>query len=385
MSTWLVIRTHDGERLATINKAIRWELVRAENSEGWFTLILSGDTDRRLFGLDRLIEFYRKPSGGREVLLGVGFMRYWEWFEDSTGVEYVRCGGPDQMGIINRRLVANKKETEWALKEGPADDVIKEYFNEQFLNTTDRFGDIYYSRSSAISPDHLQIAPDESKGKTRATEAGWRRVGETLKEIAEATAYDSANTDGVSIYFDLEYIAPAKFVFKTWANLRGVDRTVTAGIAPVVFSKESGNLANPLLRWDYTEERNMMYGGGQGQGIDRLIDPENDQVRHNLSVWNYMEGFKDAREETTLLGIATRALEEMQRKLPFVEFTGDLLDTARFRFGVDWFYGDKVTVRYKGFSFDGIVSSFRVAVDSADVETITASVEIKEALEGNPG
>jgi hypothetical protein len=263
--------------------------------------------------------------------------------------------------------------------------MIKEIITEQFVNTANRFGDIYYSRSSALPTAHFSVAPDESKGRELQKAFAFRNVLTTIQEIAEASAWPTTDTlDGVPIFFDLEYTGPARFVFKTYANRYGVDRTVTGGIAPIVFSKDRANLGNPEMSYRYEDEKNMVYGGGQGTGSARVIDPENDQPRHNYSIWNYQEGFKDAREEDTTLGVATRAFEEMQRRRPFVDFSGSLLDTPRSRFGVDWGYGDWVTVRYKDFSFDGYVDSFYISVDKSGTEDIKATVNIQEAIEGNP-
>jgi hypothetical protein len=383
-NSWIVLRTHDGEYLAQFDKAIRWELARSTNSAGAWAIILSGDTDKRLFDMDRIVEFWREPVGGHETLLGVGFMRRWHFFESPDGAEFVRCTGHDQIGLLGRRIVANYKGTDYTKKSDYADDMIKEIITEQFVNTSARFGDIYYSRSSALSTAHFSVAPDESQGREIDKEFAWRNVLTTIQEIAEASQWPTRSMDGVPVYFDLEYTGPAKFVFKTYANSRGVDRTVSGGIAPVIFSVDRANLGRPSLDWRYDEEINMVYGGGPGQETSRMIDPENDQVRHNYSIWNYQESFKDAREATERPEVSFIAYTEMQNRLPYVEFSGDLLDTPRSRFGVDWMYGDEVTCRYKGFSFDGIVDGFLISVDQNGVEDIRASVKIIEAIEGNP-
>ncbi len=383
--TWIVERTSDGEQLAQISKSVRWELARTLNSQGWWSMIVPATFDRRLLAADRLMEFWREPTGGREHLLAVGFLRYWEYIEDSEGAQFIRMGGPDQIGLLNRRIVANVAGSSYTSKTDYADDMMKEIVDEQYINTANRFGDLYYSRSSAISPDHFEVAPNDSKGKELTKDFAWRRVLDVISELAEASAWPSkSGQDNFPIFFDNVYTGPAKFVFKTFFDQMGIDRTATAGTAPIIFSEESANLGNPALRFDYTDEVNMCYGGGQGQGSARTIDPENDQPRHNLSVWNYQESFKDARECETTLCVAQAARQEMQDKRPFVQFTGDLLDTPRTRFGVDWNYGDKVTIRYQGYSFDGWVESFRIAVDEDGRENLETSVNIFQAIEGRP-
>jgi hypothetical protein len=177
-------------------------------------------------------------------------------------------------------------------------------------------------------------------------------------------------------------------MFNTWADLRGVDRTIGTEIAPIVFSQESGNLSKPLLRFDYNEEVNFCHGGGQGQGDEREVDPENDEPRSQLSIWNRREAFQDAREcpagEAPTYCIANKAFDRMQSGRPMVLFEGDLVDTPTTRFGVDWFYGDKVTVQYRGYELDGRVDQFSVNVKEDGTEIIVARVSILEAIEGHP-
>jgi len=381
----LVLRTHDGEELTTLSNVVKWDFVRTANDIGWWTITLNADFPPEFLRIDNIIEFWRQPSGASEVLLGIGFLRYFEWKTDETGTTRLTIGGPDPIELLNRRLVQNYAETAPSQK-GPdyADDMMKEFVDEQFLTTATRLGDIYYSRSSALPSDHFSIAPDTSQGYANMSkQSAWRFVLPILQEIAEASW-----NQGTRIYFDLDYVGPATFLFNTWADLRGIDRTIGTSIAPIVFSQESGNLSKPSLRFDYTEEVNFVYGGGQGQGTDREVDPENDEPRSQLSLWNRREGFQDAREcptgEVPTYCIANKAFDRMQSGRPSVLFEGNLVDTPTTRFGVDWFYGDKVTVQYRGFELDGRADQFSVSMKEDGIETIVARVSILEAIEGHP-
>lgn len=375
----LMLRRHDGTPLTVLDNIIEWELVRVANDIGWWSCTLDARFDTRLLYNDNIMEFWRQPTGASETLLGVGFMRYWEWNTDLEGTTQLRIGGPDAIELLNRRNVQNKANSIYSSKSGKADDVIKEIVDEQYLSTSNRVGDLYYSRSSALPAAHFSIAPDTSEGEDVEYQFAFRKVLPVLQQLAA----DSWRK-GIAVYFDLEYPAPGVFLLQTWANIRGIDRRIGSG-EPIIFSQEAGNISEPLLRFDYTEEINFVVGGGSGTDDDRTLDPENDEVRSQQSIWNRREEFQDAREcGTTLLCIASRAFSRMQAGRPVVSFEGDLVDTPTHRFGIDWGYGDYVTVQYFGIELNGRVNQFQVNMDSDGLETVRARVSITEAISGSP-
>jgi hypothetical protein len=378
----IVVRTGDGILLGKLEGLQAWTFARQSNAVGWF-MVECADVDARWLGVDRILEFYRSPPGVAPVLIGVGLLRSWEWRRTDSGAIALRLQGPDQMDLIARRVVAyTDPEANWN-KSGPADDLMKAVVRENMgtLST-----DPWYNRGRAYDPDLFSVAPDEGKGRTVKKEFQFRNTLSVIKELADATTWPSADNNwvGVAVYYDVEYIGPARFLFKTYSPLRGIDRTLGTQVAPLIFSEEAGNLVEPALKFDYSEERNIIYGLGPGTGESRMVDPENDQVRERLSPWNLHEDVVSATEETTLQGIAWHSYQKMQDLRPQVVFNGMLRDTANCRFGVDWNYGDLVTVRFLGMEFDGRIDSFSVGVNANGLEEVRASVSITKALEGHP-
>lgn len=378
----ILIRTHDGQALAEMPGVVEWDLARAANAVGAFSILVDGDMDRRLLRVDNLLEFYRTPFGSRSILLGVGMLRAWEWSEAPDGAHVLRLSGPDQMDLLARRVVAyTDPEANWT-KSAYADDMIKAVVRENMgaLST-----DPWYSRGRAYPAAHFSVAPDEGRGKSVKLSFQFRNVLAVLQEIADTSAWPASDTDAAAttVWFDLDYVGPAKFLFRTWVPLRGVDRTGRQSIAPLIFTKEAGNLAAPVLLFDYSTEQNIIYGLGPGAGEARTVDPENDQVRSHLSIWNLREGIAPAGEAETTNEIGWRAFVRMQEDRPRVVFSGDLMDTPQTRFGVDWGYGDIVTIRHAGMDFYGRIDSFNVH-SGPEGEQIRAGVRITKALEGKP-
>lgn len=366
------LRTSDGESLRDIESVVRVEWSRVLNDIGWFEMIVPGDYPEELLDVDRLIEFWREPTGGMNQLTMVGFLRKWEWFETSDGEELLRMSGPDQVDLLRRAPIGFVAGSAEAEKTEPTDDMLKSIVDEAKgpgagTNPEGRF------RGYPIA--NFTVMADQSLGPTLRRSFAWRQVLTVLQEIAE-----SSDNLGSRLFFDcIPGNDPATFEFRTFIGLRGIDHTLATGDPPVIFSKEAGNLVNPSLTEDWTEEWNYVWGGGQGEGAARLIDTENDLTRIIRSIWNRREIFQDAREEDTPLGVASKAFERMEASRPRLIFNGRLIDTPSTRFGIDWNFGDAVTAKYKGRDFDGLVRFVRYSVDRQGVEDIRAKLEVVRA------
>lgn len=158
----------------------------------------------------------------------------------------------------------------------------------------------------------------------------------------------------------------------TFELYQGADRS--AGELPhVVFSPEYGNLGNTDYRRDMSTYYNSIYVAGEGEGVNRAI--VNDQTgRAGLFL---RELWVDARNtsSTTSGGTLTpqeyramlvgQAAEEVQLHKDTIYYNGEVFDTEVYKYGVDYFLGDKVTV-INGYGIRGtaIVSDITEVEDS---------------------
>lgn len=368
---WLQLLTPDGDPLRIIEQFTRLEYVRVLNDLGWFTLIVPEDYPDDLLAPDNLFEIYREPEGAAPQLQMVGFLRRWGWESQPDGTELLTQSGPDQLRLLEPATIAYEAGEPEADKTGFADDVIKAIVREarEALAGNDAEG-----RPKRYPAANFAVDPDVSQGETIERRFSWRQMLPVIQEIAEASRHQ-----GTPVYFDCVPVGRAQFQFRTWVNVRGADHTLSGGLIPVIFSREAGNLGDPSLAEDWTQEINYVWGGGQGEGLARVIDTENDLPRMGRSLWNRRDIFQDAREEVTVQGVANRAFERMQAGRPRIFFSGNLLDTPQSRYGVDWGFGDKVTARYRGQEFDGIVRTIQVTVDDSGRESLRARLEVELA------
>lgn len=284
----------------------------------------------------------------------------------------MRIGGPDQIDLVDTKIVAYAKGEAESDKTQEADDMMKAIVRE---NMGDLAGLTVEGRPRRFPADHFYVDPYMALAPSFERAFSWRRVLPVLGEITETSRHL-----GTPLYFDVIPVGDGQFTFRTFINVRGIDRSLGGGLQPIVFSKEAGTLAEPFMRIDYIEERNYVYGGGPGEGTDRLIDTENDLPRIYSSIWNRREDFQDAREETTALGVGSRAFQHMEDMRPKLVFRGQLIDTPRTRFGVDWGFGDIVSARYRGRTIDGLVKTMRIAVAQDQTEDLSAGLEVERAF-----
>jgi hypothetical protein len=361
--------TDIGLQLAELRQIETFTYYRVANSVGGFKMILKPDFDETLIDVDHIIQFWRQAHGGEERLMVAGFCRKWGWFEDRRGNDRFFVEGVDQNDLIDRRIVAYFAEESESVKTDLADDMIKAIIRENMgsLAPVDEAG-----RPRAYDANYFTTMADTSEGPSVTRSFAWRYVLPVIQEIAQ-----SSRDLGSPLYFDVVPSAvPAVYEFQTFIPYLGVDRSSSSS-SPVIFSREFSNLGRPRWEEDWFEERNYVWGGGQGEEDDRMMDPEDDVWRMHKSLWNRRECFQDAREESTQLGVANKAYERMQKERPVVRFIGDLLDSNLTRFGKDWNYGDNITARYHGREFSGVIDGYTISVDKEGKEEFTARMEIE--------
>ena len=364
----LSLFTDIGLQLQDLRQIESFNYFRVANDIGGFKIILKKDFDVSLIEPDHIIQFWRQAKGGEELHMMSGLCRKWGWFEGSNGDDKFFVEGVDQNDLIDRRIIAYFANEDESSKTDEADDLIKAIIRENMgaLAPVDEAG-----RPRAYDPDFFTVMADTTEGPSVTRSFSWRFVMPVIQEIAQ-----SSRDLGSPLYFDIVPSAtPAVFEFQTFIPFLGVDRSMSSAV-PVIFSKEMGNLGAPRWEEDWFDERNYVYGGGQGEEDRRIIDPEDDVHRMHKSLWNRREVFQDAREETTQLGVANKAFERMQRERPVVRFDADLLDTVNTSFGKDWMYGDNITARYRGREFSGMVDGYAISVNEFGEEEFLSRMEI---------
>ena len=155
---------------------------------------------------------------------------------------------------------------------------------------------------------------------------------------------------------------------------KGVDRSYSQTDRPyVVFSEDFDNLFNTEYQLNTENYANTALVGGEGEGKDRIyttLGADNSGLNRfetfiNASGVSRNKGNEEELTDAAYLRLLAGSGRETLAELGYTEgFTGELLSDVAFKYGVDYYLGDTVTVINKY----GITKDVRVlsAIESED-------------------
>ena len=279
------------------------------------------------------------------------------------GLQFRTLETRDGNDLLSRRIAAYYAgESQTSVSSSPADDVMKELVRDNFIDNADYSGTPTNSRS--ISGSGFSVESDTSEGGNITKGFSWRNVLDTLVDIQA-----ESRSAGTEVFFAVIDTSESTEKFVTSTGQLGADRTSQFG-----FSLSYGNLYNPSLETDASFENNVVYSGGQGDGKTRIVATAEDEAKSLAGGFSRNETFLQSNGRTSA-AVQSDANGELVRGRSSIIFSGDVLDSPSFRYGVDWDFGDKVPVYYSGLSFDALVTAVNITIDSVGRETIKARIE----------
>lgn len=357
-----------GRQLAVLDNIRNMTYVKSANNPGYFSAVVPRSFDRSLLRVDNIIEVFRSPGTGGKSREFTGFLRRWTITEDGLEI-----AGPGLLDLLDRRIVAYAAGSAQAEMTDYADDMIKAIVTDNLAgDATDSDRDLS-GLNFSVAAD-LSAAPSISKGFSR------RNVLEVCQDIAEAS-----RQSGTELYFDVivnvsgGLIAPQ---FVTSINQPGSDHGGDSD-SPVYFGDTWGNIEDGALIYDYSDERTVIYVGGQGEGENRTVVEREDTGRSAASLWNRREGWRDARHISTDSATAETELlnsdgdAELADNRPFTRFRSKLIDTPGFAYGLHWGFGDKVSVSFEGLTFDAVINKIHVTLTEKGLENVVTNIEVE--------
>lgn len=349
-----------GSQVALFDNFEGLEFGQTVDDIGYYNLTLADDGDSRLelFELDGQVEIDRTVPGVNLDWYGEfeGFHRKENRSTRQEGKKFYISSGVDYNELLARRRIGYKAGTILADKNDAAETVMKEYVNENCgaIATVGNGREI-----NGVFPG-FTVQSDGGAGDVWAGSRAFDNLLDVLKDIANSKLID----------FQVAGSGPAQFVFQTFEDQLGADRTTEglsgkvngAGNRPVIFSVPYGNLQSLEYSLDRSTEGTVVFVLGSGEGSTRTVITRENSSAIADSPWNRRElSVPGSGQEFQyqLENLGDETLEEMK----FMEtFTFDPLQQPSQLYGLHYFLGDRVTMRYGNIERNKRIVSVKISV-----------------------
>lgn len=237
---------------------------------------------------------------------------------DTENEETIIIKGLTLKAYIGRRITIPPAGEAYDYKNDQAESLIKQYVITNCITPTD---------SQRIFHD-LVVMTDQGRGGQIIYQTRLANLAEEVEAIA--------NISGLGWGVSLDLVNK-KFVFEIYEG-----RDLTAGQVlwpPAIFSIDYDNIASQKLIDSKLNYHNIGYVGGQGEGVDRVIEVVGDVV----SDLNRFETFIDARDVEDGTQLSDRGLQKLAEYSEVLTFDNAILTQSNLVYEQDFDLGDIVT------------------------------------------
>lgn len=337
------------------NHVLRFAFTRSSETLAFF---------REFLTRDWILEAYRTDEArGIKDKVYEGFNRTTVDQVNSHGAVLITMYGVGFTHLLTRRIVLPPEGEENSTKSGVAESIIKEFIDEQMVNPV----------NPARVMTGLSIEADAGAGDVAEYSARYTNLNTVVTRCAEQGRLDFGIVGGDTT---------ATFEFQA-RPLWGEDRRfgfTPAGTAPVVFDLFLNNMEIPIFSKSGGDEKNLVYVGGPGQGVEREILEMSLTDDVAVSPWNRQEAFVDARNQEGVDGMTTTGQAYLNDNRYLEKFTFNMRQTDGTRWLRDWGLGYLVTSRYFNEQFNKKIIEVGVIISAGETgssqeEVITAEME----------
>jgi hypothetical protein len=404
------LRLHDayGSYKFNIEDVISLEYSRKANNLGIATVTIYGTRYEPYdFNRDDRLEIYRLNNKKSKVLIGdtCWFLRKQEVQIDSDCNVTIVLTFYDTIHLLTRRVVA------WAgrLDVGYVSHLLQNYdsmlylimyfnygngttseilnanalvpnvpaqnltsLNGNLISTIRSWQTLVYNSdlTNRRLPITLPIPPNQS------TLSGTQRfenitVLQAMQEIANVS-----NLKGEKLYFDIIYtpaspFSTAQFEFRTWVNIRGLDRTF--GFNRIVVGPQYGNLTDTSILRDWETEATIAYMAGNGQDENKIYASAKSSVVVDSPFYPIeIFGSENFGDEVTGLQNPPEGISAAQVLLAenaaIETLTGTIINNDKLDFFTNVNPYDLIIAEYKGFKQLVALDEYNVTVDESSEE-----------------
>lgn len=350
--------------------------MRQVSDIGALSMGLGADFDLVHLRADRMVQVWRGPGHAEPGLFRSYLLEFWRPSISAGGTPQLQVSGVDMVGVLSRRIVAAYSGTEYASwTDTEADDLMKALVRNAQSDVIPPLPD-----AGTRAWSNLSVEADTTRGPQLTMSLAWRYLDDALLAVLNAAAQEAADNSVDPVWFDVmpDVVTSdgATFVFRTFAGTQpGLDLTPQG----ITFDADiDDRLSTPYLEYDYQDEANYVYGGGQGRGTDRTIQQAYDASRYGRSIWGRREIFAESNQcksDGAVLAVAQAALRSRR---PVRRVGGKPLDSESFMYGRDWDLGDRVMARFERVQFKAIVGAVTIALAADGREQVLSRLDYQD-------
>jgi len=319
---------------------------------------------------DRRVDFWRKAAPGYPMRReGSFFLRkYNVYTREEDSLEIIEFYGRSPLDILRRQSVTSTTAANYS-KTDQIDDMMKDIVTYNFITVP-----------QTVPVGEFTVDGNESLGPSISHSFFGQNILDVLKDLRDISISKNRtlSTDK-RIFFDVVEGAPLAgggfgYIFRTYASLRGVDRT-----KGVVFSMENGNIKSPSYYEDHLDSATLA-------SILNLTTPASNGSSVNpdryLSRWNDIQVVEQTSETTVALNNskADQALQGVaaDKSLNVTFFDSPGSDRQpRSLYGIDWDLGDLLPVRFARKDFNVEVAIVYISINDKGEENIVGMSRVQ--------
>ena len=355
------------------------------NAAGILTLVLDAcDYNIDQFDEDQILSVWIQPDRGQQFLMGerTWLLEYYATTRAANGDTRIKLIFSDGIGWLQRRRVTYASETPQTESNAePSDNLMKRIMRQN--------GGIGAQTGSynVGTPDNdrdveawVQVQADVAAAPVTTKAFEHKVLLSIMQELAEFS-----EAQGTRLYFDLPMIgivgAPPLMEFRTYVGQRGVDRTQATGANPLVLSPDNETIGEYELAYDYRKSARRAYAGSRGDGGARVFATATEAglagylATHPLALRETFENVSgiDPGEANFAAKLQTEADTALHRALSIINFDGRIVEQDGLSYGVEWFFGDRLTIAAEGQLIDADINVLSIVLKNGR-ENIDASV-----------
>lgn len=330
---------------------------------------------------DTILIIYRTVGNQRTLLLDtVWFVRSIEQFREATGSFVIKMTAYDTNYLLASRITSaqfgDKPET--AYKDMTNSNIMFDLVRNNIGSNAGVRRLTNFSEGRELSNYGYKINHyTNDKGMPFA----YANLLTALQELSQMTQVPvDINETLAPVYFDTIATSSNQYVFTQFPNQRGVDRRFIDGSnKSVLLSDTSSQLQDIRLIVDWQEEKTAVISVYQAllNNVPVISTATFlDKTRIANSPFSYREVLLQAKT-SSVAGEAEKFIKE-PINYPVYAVYATVQDSPGFLFGIDWGYGDFVTINAFGSIVDVRINAISITVTNKS-EQIATQMQVSEA------